>query len=231
MNRDESLLRPVALPPRLWTCGSIHAIHPSEPDGGTWIGGNERGIALALLNWYSKPPPPGSGFPGRGTLIPSLLHSRSILEATSAIATQPLAKMKPFRLVAFSNSEQSILEWNWCGRSLTTQAHPWQTLHWFSSGFDEPRANAIRAETCRKLAATMDDGFQELHRSHDPEQGPFSICMHRQDARTVSCTRMEWTTAGWEMEYHDGPPCLGFSLHKLNLQPGGYPSPTATDLK
>ena len=33
--------------------------------------------------------------------------------------------------------------------------------------------------------------MRRLHRSHVPAPGPFSICVHREDARTVSYTEIE----------------------------------------
>jgi hypothetical protein len=217
MNRDESLSRIPALPPRLWNYRDTRALHPGEQDGGTWIGGNEHGLAAALLNWYSKPSPVSENFVSRGCLVPSLLGSKSLTEAANVIASMPLDRTRPFRLVAFSVPEQSIAEWDWCGRYLTALNHPWKQLHWFSSGFDEERANEIRSVTCKSHPSPAVNGFMGLHRSHVPEPGPFSICMHREDAQTVSCTLLEWTPAGWNMDYHDGPPCLGSPTSNLQL--------------
>ena len=48
-NRDERLSRPAALPPRVHVAGSLLALFPTDlPGGGTWIGVNERGLAVSL---------------------------------------------------------------------------------------------------------------------------------------------------------------------------------------
>jgi len=127
--------------------------------------------------------------------------------------------IKPFRLVAFSGSERSIIESRWNGHRLESVPHPWAPGHWFSSGFDEPRATSIRAATCERHASPISSkkDLLELHRSHHPDQGPFSLCMHRDDARTVSCTLLEWNMARLSMDYIDGSPCLATMKHHTIL--------------
>jgi hypothetical protein len=53
MNRDEKLTRAIALPSARHRLGNCNALFPSEPNGGTWIGVNDAGATLALINWYS----------------------------------------------------------------------------------------------------------------------------------------------------------------------------------
>jgi hypothetical protein len=219
MNRDEQRDRPLARPPCEHLVAGWRALYPSEPDGGTWIGGNERGIILALLNWYARPACPESGTAGRGTLIPALLEATSAQEISTRLTSLPLELIKPFRLVAFSGSECSIIESRWDGHQLESVPHPWKTGHWFSSGFDEPRATSIRAATCERHAAPFSstDDLLALHRSHHPKEGPFSLCMHRDDAQTVSCTLLEWTPSRLAMDYIDGPPCTAATRHQTTL--------------
>ena len=49
--------------------------------------------------------------------------------------------------------------------------------------------------------------FLFFHRSHRPERGAHSPCMHRDDARTVSLTGVRVTASAISMTYADGPPC------------------------
>lgn len=48
-----------------------------------------------------------------------------------------------------------------------------------------------------------------FHRSHVPQAGYLSVCMHRDDANTVSFTHLKVTTDVMEMVYVDGSPCEG----------------------
>jgi len=49
--------------------------------------------------------------------------------------------------------------------------------------------------------------LRRLHRSHLPERGPFSICMHRSDAATVSYTEVAVSGQRATMRYKLGPYC------------------------
>jgi hypothetical protein len=49
--------------------------------------------------------------------------------------------------------------------------------------------------------------LRRLHRSHRPEIGPYSICMHRDDAATVSYTEIVVSRGISRMRYESGPTC------------------------
>ena len=49
--------------------------------------------------------------------------------------------------------------------------------------------------------------LQMYHRSHFPEPSAYSVCMHREEARTQSLTRVDVTLGEVRMLYHAGPPC------------------------
>jgi len=50
-NRDERRTRAVAQPPRTWPTEVSWATYPQDPvSGGTWIGVNDDGLVVALLN-------------------------------------------------------------------------------------------------------------------------------------------------------------------------------------
>ncbi len=222
MNRDEQRERPLARPPSEHLVAGCRTIYPSEPEGGTWIAGNEHGVVLALLNWYALPAPAGSGSPSRGAIIPALLGSSTAGEAGIRIASLSMKTIKPYRLFTFSGHERLIVESRWDGARLEELCHPWIKRHSFSSGFDELRTTSIRAATCEQHVARIStkEELLDLHRSHHPEKGPFSLCMHRDDAQTVSCTLLEWNINQLSIDYIDGPPCLAASRHNATLETG-----------
>jgi len=209
MNRDEQRTRPSALPPALHRCGGRNALYPHEPNGGTWVGVNDAGLTLALLNWYSQPQRAGTA--SRGRIIPALLAVKADREVESRLIQLPLSRMNPFRLVVISPEEKHLKEWRWDGGLLEGSAMPWKKSHWFSSGFDEEKANQIRSLTCHSAGEESDRDtlpwLLRLHCSHLPDKGPFSLCMHRGDACTVSCTEISVSHKEAVMAYHAGPPC------------------------
>src|SRR5690349_16175849 len=55
-NRDEQVSRPMACPPEVRTFGSNVAAMPIDPQSdGTWIGVNDAGVMMALLNRTCMP--------------------------------------------------------------------------------------------------------------------------------------------------------------------------------
>lgn len=213
MNRDEQRSRILAHPPAPRFLGARRALYPSEPGGGTWIGLNDAGTAFALLNWYSIPKRPLTDALSRGTVLPELLRESDPHTAGHRLASLALDRLQPFRVVGFfpSDPDGQVREWRWDGRTLTAHEHPWKIGHWISSGADEPGAERERRACFERHSAEPDHGtkswIERLHTSHEPAPGPYSICMHRADATTVSQTRIGWADgAGW-MEYVDGSPC------------------------
>jgi hypothetical protein len=225
MNRDEQRSRPAAFPPRLHPCGNLRAIYPSEQGGGTWIGTNEAGLTAALINWYSRPRLSGQAAFSRGLIIPTLLSSESSAVASLLMRSLPLHHLDPFRLFLFEATTRTITFISSDGKHLEAVDLPWERRHWFSSGYDEPEATRLRGLTCENSDKESDAGtlpwLRRLHRSHDPAEGPFSLCMHREDACTVSMTEVCLSKAKAELTYHSGSPCqesdgarLGISLRK-----------------
>ena len=220
MNRDEQRTRAVASPPRLHACSGFSALYPSEPSGGTWIGLNEKGLTVALINWYSKPQLESIPAFSRGEIIPRLLSSDTIGTAEAILRDLPLSSLNPFRIFMVYGKEERLIEYRSDALSMQGIIHPWERSHWFSSGYDEAWTATIRAQTCAEVLADSETDpaglLRDLHRSHSPEKGPFSLCMHREDACTVSFTEITWKKGSATMTYQDGPPCL-LSTTKVSL--------------
>jgi hypothetical protein len=96
-------------------------------------------------------------------------------------------------------------------KRLVSKKLPWKTQQWISSGFDEPTAQRVRSRVFRSVLRERSAGglgwLRRLHRSHSPQSGPFSTCMHRTDAATVSYTEISVSDHRAKMGYHGGPPC------------------------
>jgi hypothetical protein len=211
MNRDEQRTRTKGLAPDIHQSGGIRALYPSESSDGTWIGLNEAGLTIALINWYSKPQLTGTPAFSRGEIIPKLLASGSVHDAELLLRNLPLTQLNPFRIIMISARIKSIDEFRSDARSLEKVSFLWETHHWFSSGFDEPETMQQRALTCSNEGNHSETDpltrVRNLHRSHSPEKGPYSICMHREDACTVSFTELIVEDTIATMAYQEGSPC------------------------
>jgi hypothetical protein len=223
MNRDEQRLRPAALPPAIRRVGQSELLYPYEPGGGTWIGGNARGNLLALLNWYAKETPKlGEKTRSRGEIVPAILPETSAAAAQRALDSFDFAGIYPFRLFGFFSSQRQIREWRWDGTALTTHFSEWGRHHWFSSSWSDQRAEAERGNVCERdwLQHSADpvSWLRKIHASHIPEPGPFSICVHRADAATVSYTEVCWNRGELQMRYLSGNPCENQSSKVFTLR-------------
>jgi len=212
MNRDEQRTRVTALPPARKVNGAHTGIYPAEPDGGTWIGVNDAGLCLALINWNEKPQAPTDI--GRGTIIPHLLACAALDDAGKKLAALSLARINPFRLMGLDGKQ--LRQWRWDGAALETIEQDWKAQHWFSSALDEAGVNTMRARTVSAIAApTGLDDLRALHSSHIPARYAYAICMHRPDAQTVSYTEVVVDGGRATMSYAPGAPCeqaLGAAL-------------------
>ncbi len=225
INRDEKRDRVASLPPDIVELESHRVVFPREPTGGTWISTNDSGVCLALINWHRIARKPKNRRLSRGLVVKELAGKSTANEITTAVKKLPVRKLRPFRLIVIVPRESRVIEWRWNLQRLAIRNHEWQRQHWFSSGFDERRAERVRAKTCASFVAGGGDPgskttpagvsaaryslswLRQLHRSHAPKRGPFSICMHRPDAATVSYTEVVVSKRRASMRYKSGPAC------------------------
>jgi hypothetical protein len=215
MNRDEQLARVVALPPSKKIINGCRILSPSEPGGGTWIALNDSGVTFALINWYSITARVNGETVSRGQVINAACTAKSPDTAIAAVGQLPLKQINPFRLIGVFPTIKKIVEWRWDLKRLVRQRHLWHDQQWISSGFDEPMAQRVRGRTFRNVLKQKSAGslgwLRRLHRSHAPECGAFSTCMHRTDAITVSYTEIVLATRHAAMRYIRGAPCKASS--------------------
>lgn len=200
-NRDESRLRAKAIPPEISIKSKTSVIMPRDPEaGGTWISLNEYGVGLCLLNNYqAERTHPGSL--SRGLLVNAISLSSSTLEATRLMADQDVSAYSPFDLLIFSPDEQTLrISWN--GHKLTRSSPTDPFLS--SSGFDTETVIAGRKAQFQQFANPV---LADFHQSHIPARSAYSVCMHRDDAQTLSYSKLRVDRDLCSFWYADGPPC------------------------
>jgi hypothetical protein len=204
-NRDESVRRGPAEGPRVLELGSLAALAPRDGDaGGAWIGVNTHGLALGLLNGRETLPPPRQPT-SRGLLLLELLTASGCAEVWTQLARLDLACYRPFELLTLVPGASPVVA-RWDGARLERIA---ARLPLCSSSLDGGRAQSERERVFAHLVpgppgrATL----TRFHASHEPERGPWSPCMHRTEARTVSATEVRVGAGRIAMRYADGAPC------------------------
>ena len=225
-NRDERHERKPATPPEVRHRSGVSYLAPADGDfGGSWIAVNEHGLSLCLLN---GPALPGDGGlptgdrPSRGRIPIDLAASRGPAEAAQALREAELERYRPFLLVALAPDGGMTGRWTGDRLELSLERPVDQPL--VSSSFCTEEVRRNRISVFRKMQAA-DSGDAEAHlayhRAHDPEEGPYSPCMHRPDACSVSFSWIAVDARQVSFRYQPSPPCRGEPGPAVTLPRGG----------
>jgi hypothetical protein len=226
-NRDERLSRSPAEPPRVRELMGVRYLSPLDGDfGGTWLAANEFGLALGILNRYRvqgyvPPPRPRS----RGFIVLDLVGHAGASDAIAALEHQDLDTVQPFTLVALEPGQPARMA-AWDGRALTVATHRAPGLILTSSSVTEPEVAANRRALFSALDVVTPEALLALHRSHQPERGRRSICMHREEAETQSLSEVSVTAGEIRLTHIPDAPCRGTPLPVLALARRPVPCPT-----
>lgn len=205
-NRDERRSRGPARPPTL-RAGSPRIVAPTDADaGGSWIAVNDRGLTVCLLNGYQSGDRTGT-FVSRGQIVLELARQRDVAAALAVLERQEVRRLRSFQILAIDPHEQGTRTWD--GERLGPVESPSADEVVVSSSFLWVEVCRSRRETFRQIV----DGkhraavHRRAHASHLPERGPSSICMHREDARTVSFSHVVVDREAVRFSYLDDAPC------------------------
>ena len=216
-NRDEKHTRLQASKPQLLMHGGVRFLAPIDGDfGGTWIAVNEFGLSLALLNR-------GPGSPAqlsRGLLVMNLIAAPTLTEVMARFATSNLSDFAPFTLLGLAPGlPAALLAWDGRERGVVADAGPSMPL--VSSSVDPEGCASRRRATLErfraKSPALRPGTLLAFHRSHAPVAGAHSVCMHRDDAQTVSFTWVTLERGEANMYYAAGSPCRSLAGESLSL--------------
>ena len=218
-NRDELKTRKPALPPRLKTIDGVKMLTPEDGDaGGTWMAVNEYGLTVCLLNYYDRPYElmSGESFTSRGLLVLALAGKRSVSEAQHYLDTESMRHYRAFHVLMLDKSDCASATWN--GERITHDSAPLCPMS--SSSYETQFVITGRQRLFRDIFASSTpspEALFEFQQSHLPEKGPFSVCMHRPEAGTVSHSHVRVTDDLAEYSYIDGAPCEGVRLPAISL--------------
>jgi len=192
-NRDELRTRSRGEAPRLIEAeGQQSILMPRDPDaGGTWMGVNESGLIVALLNNYPFHRPRQPGQRSRGQLVVDLLRkadsAAGCMEILDGLDT---SIYQGFLLFALGRADGPLArEWN--GSDLSDLPLEGEGgLHVLtSSSFRQEECEAFRVDLFGGMSrerATL----KEKHGSFHPEDPALGPLMVRDDAATDSVTEV-----------------------------------------
>ena len=207
-NRDERTTRLRALMPRVSATRGVRYLAPIDPaGGGTWIGVNEHGLTACVLNAHPERfVVPEQPLTSRGMLVLDLLVRRSLFDAAMDTVTRNLSQFAPFTLLLLQPGARAlVVGWNGTHSFVLPDAETVCPLS--SSSVDERAANQHRKRIWRQHRRTTVGALEAFHRSHDHRPGPWSVCMHRPGAETVSFTHVSVSPSRVQLHYSPEPLC------------------------
>ncbi len=224
MNRDEARTRTSALPPHTSYSGKTLYIRPLDGEkGGTWIGVNQQGLSMCVMNWYGAQQPDGDSnyFISRGWIIPNLMDSVDLNDCDKQLHQLVNQKIRPFRLLAVQPDPIQVKEWYWDMNQLQTKALPAKQSIWTSSGWEPEHVHRVRKRVFENFWKAQDevtfDKIKALHATQLPEPGPLAISMSHPKAMSVSNTIIEVAGEKAAMHYLDGFPAKSHDWHRLEM--------------
>jgi hypothetical protein len=207
-NRDERRTRGIAASPGVFEHSGARFVAPVDADhGGTWIAVNEHGLGLCLLNGRSWGPP-ARGERSRGLVIPELIWLHSGDECAFVLGRLDLEPFAPFTVLMLEPGQPAIVA-AWDGSALAIDRHADHRAPLVSSSFDPEGVR--RSRTCEFVRRATGDvtSLFRFHTNHgDGGAGdPYSPCMHRPDAETVSFSWVVVTRDEVRFLYVPTAPC------------------------
>jgi hypothetical protein len=213
-NRDERHTRLPGTAPLQQTQSGVRYIAPLDGNhGGSWIAVNHFRISFCLLNRYVTP---GSSKDekkvcrSRGLLLLDLVDAPSVVEVRGRVSCSCLEQYEPFTLLALASDAPALLL-DWSGRQLSHYFNDENFMLLVSSSYDQRGAEIERRDLFNKMKSERGESDAEwlhtFHASHLPYRGPYSPCMHREDASTVSHSCVRVAGERIELSYFSGAPC------------------------
>jgi hypothetical protein len=205
-NRDEQRARAPGHPPREQNRGGVRFLAPVDGEaGGTWLAANEHGLTLGLLNFYEAEHGWRAQHPtSRGLLLLSLIDAPDIGEITRRLQHVSPESYHPFILIAFDPGGLTRAH-RWDGRHVNVRDLGEDDMPLTTSSFDTDAVTARRRLMFHRMRETKhglrDETLQNFHDSRDTHGGAYSVCMTRDDAQTVSFSRVTVTPARVEFFY------------------------------
>ncbi|PVZ69692.1 NRDE family protein [Pelagibaculum spongiae] len=227
-NRDEQRTRALAEPPSLYSESSsltgqhCNFLMPIDPVGkGSWIAVNETGLSLCLLNFYQGEMPKGP-LVSRGQLVRNLIGCKDYLQLESTVTNMDMSHFAPFTLVAFFPEINQASFFQWSGQQLETFSK--KDAPFTSSSVKFPEVSQVRFAAWATLPEkkTAKD-LLAFHRYHGEHPNHLSICLHRDDATSVSLSHIAVSSGQICFDYYGGSPCETFTAisNKLDMIPQG----------
>jgi uncharacterized protein with NRDE domain len=203
-NRDENPYRQKAVKPEFHFLNGIKFLCPIDPVGnGTWVGLNEYGTSIILLNgaFYNHSRSANGYRKSRGTIVYDLLGSHNPVQEW---VDYNLEYIEPFTLIVFTGKR--LFELVWDGNAKHQISYPFDApAIWSSSTLYSTEAKKLKREfffdLLRKGIHSSDELIEKLQSYKDDQDGFF--INRSATLRTLSTTVIELRESVSNLDYID----------------------------
>lgn len=218
-NRDELKTRKRALLPSMHqTANGVSYLAPIDADaGGTWLAVNQFGLTICLLNNYLASEPEDIPLSSRGEIVVALAGCDSLQAAEAMLGAMDLTAYRGFDVVLV---QHDAIQLSWDRYTLVRFAPklPVTSSSYHSQQVCQTRQDYFRSLSLESLSSLERlDALEQFHRCHinddlstmsDTPVHADSVCMHRDNATTVSQCFVQVSSGQVSIAYSDGAPCV-----------------------
>jgi len=191
-NRDEQIVRPNAVSPKLYSSNGFNLIYPKDSKaGGTWFVASESGTILVLLNGakekHQVQPPYRKS---RGLVVLDIISCFSPKDFWNEI---DLDNIEPFTLVLFQNNLLFQLRWNGTEKETisldTNQKYIWSSSTLYPAAIHEERSKWFYT-FIDQIDEISESKMYDFHSNTEKQNIENGLVINRNDAlKTLSITQ------------------------------------------
>lgn len=209
MNRDELRSRSEANVLHTESLNGINLVYPVDSvSGGTWMGMNNKGVVLCLLNHYHGQTFAAQDPLSRGLIIPTALAKGDMASIHNYLLELESGSFNPFDL--FLNQKQHIRHYIWDGHYTIFEdvtAEPW---YMFTSSLLKAEEvityrHRLFESWCKEMGNELTDpeeilrGFHLIQTKNMETQ---SVLMEREQSHTKSVVQVELAKDQISLKYY-----------------------------
>ena len=202
--RDESPDRERAIAPEIYTKGEVSFLSPKDPmAGGTWIGANNSGNTIILLNGgFENHPRKETYLKSRGIIVSELLATKSPVEEWKLINMEGI---EPFTLIIWSNTVLFQLVWDGMKKHEIIQdktiTHIWSSSTLYNSAIKKHREELFLQWIAEEPFVSKQSVLNFFKTFTNAQNG---FIMNRDEKiKTLSYTSIEINNNSTTMSYYD----------------------------
>jgi len=202
--RDESPARARAIAPEIYTKGNISFLSPKDPmAGGTWIGTNNSGNTIILLNGgFENHSRKDTYLKSRGIIVSELLATESPVEEWKLIDMEGI---EPFTLIIWSDEALFQLVWDGIQKHEIIQdkniPHIWSSSTLYNTAIKKHREELFWQWIVEEPFVSK-QSVLNFFKTFTNEQNGF-IMNRDEKIKTLSYTSIEINDNNTTMSYYD----------------------------